>query len=192
MGKNKKTEKEGVIFEKNEEQENIQGQLDALLFASGEPVAISKLAQFLKIKKDECKEQLVGLASFYEESGRGISLVSSRDEVQMVSAPAFGKEVASFLNKELSEDISKSSLEVLAIVAYRSPISRAEVEYIRGVNCSFALRNLAMRGLVERKDNPSDSRAYLYEPSLDFLKSLGISKIEELDEYEKLSKKQSA
>jgi segregation and condensation protein B len=95
-----------------------------------------------------------------------------------------------FMNKEIGEALSPAVSEVLAVVAYRGPLTRAQIEYIRGVNCCFTLRNLAMRGLVERKENPDDSRSYLYEISFDFLNSLGIKKVQELPEYEELIKKQ--
>ena len=78
---------------------------------------------------------------------------------------------------------------MLAIVAYRGPISRAEIDYIRGVNCGFLLRNLSLRGLVDRKENPLDNRSFIYEASLDFLKSLGVGRLEELPDYAILKKR---
>jgi len=79
-------------------------------------------------------------------------------------------------------------LEVLSIVAYRGPISRMDVEAIRGVNCSFTLRSLLMRGLLERIDNPADNRSYLYKISFDFLKKMGVESVEKLPDFENLSK----
>jgi segregation and condensation protein B len=79
-------------------------------------------------------------------------------------------------------------LEVISIVAYRGPITRSEIEAIRGVNSSYTVRSLMLRGLMERIENPNDSRGYLYKISFDFLKKLGIDSVERLPEFETLSK----
>jgi segregation and condensation protein B len=130
------------------------------------------------------------LSNHYDNEKRGFKLLIKEDAVQLASSPIFSNLVAKFFNKELNEELSKAAKEVLAVIAYRGPISRTEIEYIRGVNCSFTLRNLTMRGLIERKENPSNIRSYLYEVSFDFLASLGISKVEELERYTELSQKE--
>jgi segregation and condensation protein B len=170
--------------------ENIAGKLEALMFAASEPVRISKLAKFLKITPAECLKELVSLSDYYDNEKRGFKLLIKEEAVQLASSPIFSNLVAKFFNKELNEELSKAAKEVLAVIAYRGPISRTEIEYIRGVNCSFTLRNLTMRGLIERKENPSNIRSYLYEVSFDFLASLGISKVEELERYTELSQKE--
>ena len=92
------------------------------------------------------------------------------------------------VKSEIQENLSKASLEVLSIVAYRGPVTRAEVEAIRGVNCSFTLRALLMRGLLGRIENPKDNRSYIYKISFDFLKKMGLERIEQLPDFETLSK----
>jgi segregation and condensation protein B len=87
----------------------------------------------------------------------------------------------------MQEGLSKAALEVLSIIAYKGPISRAEIESIRGVNCSFTLRSLMMKGLLERIDNPKDGRGYLYKISFEFMKKLGIENIDKLPDYQELS-----
>lgn len=161
-------------------------QIEALLFAAGESVNIEKLAKFLKVTQQECRDAIQHLSERYYQYQSGISIITKGDEIQMVSAKEHGHLIAAFFNKQLSEELSSAAAEVLAVVAYRGPITRAGIEQIRGVSCSFTLRNLGMRGLVERRENPSDSRSYLYEISFDFLKSMGISKREELPGYPKL------
>ena len=74
-------------------------------------------------------------------------------------------------------------METLAIVAYSGPVPRAEIDFIRGVNSSFTLRNLLISGLVEREINPKDRRTFIYKPSMDFLRFLGLGKLEDLPEY---------
>jgi segregation and condensation protein B len=171
--------------------ENVVGKLEALIFAAGEPVKISKLAKFLKVTPAECVKELTGLSDRYDNEKRGLKLIMKEDAVQLSSSPIFSGLIAKFFNKELNEELSKAAKEVLAVIAYRGPISRTEIEYIRGVNCSFTLRNLAMRGLIERKENPSNVRSYIYEVSFDFLASLGISRIEELEKYAELSRREA-
>ncbi len=165
----------------------MKPQIEAILFAAGEPVDVSKLAKFLEVDKEEVSTTVKELGSFYEQNGSGLQIVQKGSKIQLVSNKDQGELVAKFLNRKMHEPLSKAALEVLAVVAYRGPVTRAQIEHVRGVNCSFTLRNLAMRGLIERKDNPADSRSYIYKPSFDMLKSLGIKKIKELPDYELLS-----
>ncbi len=169
---------------------NIKGEIEAILFATGDSVEISKIAKFFKISKESVKKEIMNLENDYLSKKSGLIIVTKGNRVQLSSEPNFGEVVMKFMNKEVGEALSPATSEVLAVVAYRGPLTRAQIEYIRGVNCSFTLRNLAMRGLVERKENPDDSRSYLYEISFDFLNSLGIKKIQDLPEYEELTKKQ--
>jgi len=101
----------------------------------------------------------------------------------LVSAPENSKYLERLITDDLQEDLTPASLEVLAIIAYKGPISRMEIEEIRGVNSSYTLRNLLIRGLIERRGHPQDSRAYVYEVSFNFLRKLGLKSIEELPEY---------
>jgi len=92
--------------------------------------------------------------------------------------------ITKMIKSDFEEELSPASLETLAIVAYRGPIGRIAVENLRGVNCSFILQNLAIRGLIERKNNPQDGRAYIYSVSFDFLRHIGANRIEDLPSYE--------
>lgn len=166
--------------------------IEAILFAAGDPVDKKKLANFLKIKKGDVEELLQELIVFYEKQKSGLSIAQTEKAVQLVSAPKQGKTVMDFLKKELCEPLSSVALEVLAIIAYRGPITRSEIEEIRGANSSFILRNLAIRGLIERKENPLNNRSYIYEVSLDLIKSLGLKKITMLPNFEELSQRKTA
>jgi len=104
------------------------------------------------------------------------------------TAPEATKICEDISKEEFNKDIGRAGLEILATVIYRSPISRADIDYIRGVNSSFSLRNLLVRGLVERKTNPKDGRSYLYSPSFRFLQFLGVTDVKKLPEYENFSK----
>ncbi len=167
---------------------NLKAAIESILFVEGEPFTVSRIAKITGRKAAEVLSTLRELAGEYRE--RGIRLVENGDEWQFATHPANKDIVEKLVTGELAEDLSRVSLEVLSIVAYKGPMSRAEIEYIRGVNSSFTLRNLLIRGLVSREENPSDRRAYLYRTSTDFLKYLGLSRPEELPQYEAFRKKE--
>lgn len=169
-------------------QKNIKPVLEAVLLTAGEPVEIGKLAKFLKVKKEQLEQEIDKIIKMYQDEESGLQIILFDGKIQLVSKPELADDIAKFLNLSLNEPISGSLLEVLAIVAYRGPITRAGVQEIRGTDCSFQLRALAMRGLVGKKENPDGSRAYLYQASDDFLKSLGMDKIEKLPDFTKLQK----
>lgn len=164
--------------------EEIQSKIEAILFASGEPVEIGKIATFFKLKKEDIKQKIDDIVETYKKESRGLQIIQKENTIQLVSSATYGEIVASFLNRKTHEPLSQVALEVLAVVAYRGPITRAQIEHVRGVNCSFTLRNLAIRGIVDRKDNPADNRSYIYEISHEFLKNCGISSVSDLPEFE--------
>ena len=105
------------------------------------------------------------------------------DEVALRTAPEAGGLIETLAKEELTKDLGKAGLETLSIVLYQGPISRREIDYVRGVNSNFILRNLLVRGLVEKVENPRDQRSFLYRPTFDLLSFIGISKIDELPQY---------
>jgi segregation and condensation protein B len=169
------------------DQNKLKSIIESVLFISGEPVKISRIAKIAGVEKPEVENALMVLAGEYAQ-GRGMIIVQKEDEAQMATAPENAQIISALVKSEIQEGLSRASLEVLAIVAYRGPMSRLDVEAVRGVNCSFTLRTLLMRGLVERIDNPNDSRSYLYKISFDFLKKLGLESVNQLPDFESLSK----
>ena len=167
----------------------LKSQIESLLFISGKPVKYKKLATILESKVKEIKEVIKELDNEYKEGGRGIGLVIKRDGVQLVSAPENAGFVQKLVTQELQGELSKAALETLTIILYRGPITRAEMEMIRGVNCIYILRNLLLRGLVNKKESKQDARVSEYEVSFDFLKHLGVSKVKDLPNYENLKEK---
>ncbi len=170
---------------------NTESILESLIFISGEPVSFKKLEKIIGEDKEKLKLVAGVLAKKYEDEKRGLRILIKDGRVQMVTSKENSKYLDLFLQSDLQDNLSQAALETLAIVAYRSPISRAGVEEIRGVNCSFTLRQLLIRGLVERISNPHDARAYLYRVSFDFLKRLGVKEIQELPDFQELNKKES-
>lgn len=163
---------------------NLAGEIEAILFFKNESVKKKWLETTLKKNKDEVENALTELKMTL--SGRGIVLIELDDCVALRSAPAHSEILSELRKEELSKDLGKAGLETLSIVLYHSPVTRAEIDYIRGVNSTFIIRNLLVRGLVERTSNPKDARSFLYRPTLSLLSFLGIPSVNELPEYEKV------
>jgi len=161
--------------------------LEALLFLYGEPMSYKKIAKTLGISESEVEAAINAFSSELATEHRGLLLVIDQSKVQLVTKPEFGKLLEDIIKEEVNETLTSAALETLAIIAYSGPISRAEIEYIRGVNSTFMLRNLLIRGLVERQPDPKRSNVYLYRASLELLKFIGISKTEDLPEYQKFN-----
>jgi len=175
------------------EELSLDNQIEAILFWKGEPQSIKKLAASLGKKEEEIKAGLEVLKEKIKD--RGVELIfkparqghsGGDDEVMLGTASKLSHIIERLTKEELVRDLGKAGLETISIIAYKGPISRAEIDYIRGVQSAFILRNLQIRGLVERIDNEKDHRSFLYRPTFELLQFLGVSKIEDLPEYEKV------
>lgn len=160
---------------------DLPQKLEAILFWKAEPVSTKKLAQLLSIDAAAVQSGLSALESRLQ--GRGITLVRTDEEVMLGTAKELSPLIEELTKDELTRDLGKAGLETLSIVLYQGPISRANIDHVRGVNSQFVLRTLLIRGLVERVDNPDDQRSFLYKPTIQLLAHLGVSKIEDLPEY---------
>lgn len=165
---------------------NLESKIEAILFWKGEPMSRKKLAEILKMEETEINEGVEKLKENLKE--RGIVLLETEKEITLGTAPEFSSLIENLQKEELNKDLSKASLETLSIVLYKNGVSRAEIDYIRGVNSSFTLRALSIRGLVEKITDPKDSRRYIYRPSFELLSFLGLKSIEELPDYAEVSK----
>ena len=165
--------------------ENLANKIEALLFLKGEPISHGALMRFFKADAVAVNTALSELEE--KLSGHSLTLLHKEGEVALGTRPEFGPMFEAIRKEELGKELSKASLETLAIVLYRGGVSRAEIDFIRGVNSSFILRNLSIRGLVEKKPHPEDSRKNIYTPSFETLSYLGVSGVEKLPEYEKLN-----
>lgn len=159
----------------------LDAQIEALLFWKAEPISAKRLVQILKKDPKEIEQALLKLEQ--RLAGRGLCLVYKEDAVTLATSPENAEMIEALTKEELIKDLGKAGLETLSIVIYRGPVSRSEIDYIRGVNSNFILRNLLVRGLVERVTKPGDERSYLYKPTFDLLAHLGVKKVEDLPEY---------
>lgn len=164
---------------------NLKAQLESLLFVSIKPLALKELAAALNLKTKEVEDALDALAADYQKSGSGLTLIKNNHQYQLTTSSEQAALVKDFLKSEASGELSQPSLEALTIIAYRGPISKLELEKIRGVNCSLIIRNLLIRGLIEEKFEKNKQENY-YTVSLDFVRFLGLGEISQLPDYPKL------
>ncbi len=168
----------------------LNSQIESLLLVSGRALSLSELAKILKSDKKLIKDSLNYLKNNYKENKRGFNIVENNNKFQLTSSAENSELIADFLKEDISGELTQASLEALTIIAYRQPITKEEIEKIRGVNCSLIIRNLLMRGLIEENFDKS-KQVSNYNVSLDFIRYLGISNVEELPDYEKLSKQEN-
>jgi segregation and condensation protein B len=162
----------------------LESKIEGLLFYKGEDIQIKKIAELLKVNTEEVDEALKKLE--ISLSGRGLVLVRKDDSVVLGITSELSSLIESIRKDEITKELTKSSLETLSIVLYKNGVSRSEVDYIRGVNSSFILRNLLVRGLIEKITDPKDSRRLLYRPTFDALSFMGITSIEQLPNYDQV------
>lgn len=167
--------------------EDISKKIEAVLFFKGEPVSKSGLARLLGIKPEELGS---GLEHFKESlSERGVKLLENGDLISLGTAPEVSDVMEKLSKEEIEKDLSKASVETLSIILYQGPIGRNDIDFIRGVNSGFILRNLLIRGLIDRSVHPHDKRTFLYTPSTELLSHLGITAVEELPEFMEVREK---
>lgn len=163
-----------------------KSELESLLLAAARPLSVKKLVEFLAIDEQEVLLAASELNQDYKEREAGCQLLINNHQIQLVTGSANSELVKRFLKDEETGELSKPSLETLTIIAYRQPITKAELEQIRGVNCSLILRNLLIRGLIEASEDKIKLTT-VYGVTLDFLKFLGLSTVSQLPDYEQLN-----
>ena len=169
---------------------SLKSKIESLLFITNQPFKIKKLADLIKVEKKAVEEAVAELIAEYNIDAKGVSIQQINDEVQMVTAADNAKLIKDFIKEETTGELTRAALETLTIVAYRGPVTRAEIEQIRGVNCAIILRNLLMRGLVESKEDKKKMQVS-YDITFDFLKFLGINEAKDLPDYQKLNSSES-
>lgn len=159
--------------------------IESMLFVASRPVHIRELALALAVPVGLVAQTIEKLTEEYAE--RGIKISQRGDHYQMISAASSATIVGRFLNEELSRDLSKPALEVLAIVFYKRSVTRAEVEEIRGVSSDSMLRQLAMRGLIaEVGRKETAGRPILYGTTMDLLHFFGVEREAQIPQLSEL------
>jgi segregation and condensation protein B len=167
---------------------SLLSQIESILFVSHQPLSLAQLKKLTDGKKGEIEDALSSLKKKYEsQTDAGIIFMVSGDKYQLVTHADNSKIVKEFLKSDVTGELTDPALETLTIISYRGPITKPELEQIRGVNCGLILRNLLIRGLIERnQDKKMD--LIRYQVTHEFIKFLGVASIADLPDYEKLSK----
>lgn len=164
---------------------SLKSKIESILFIAAKPVRIRELSKLLNTDDKEIKQGGDQLVEEYKNSQSGIKIIKNGQKYQMVSSPENVKQVQAFIKEEITGELTKPSLEALTIIAYRGPVSKIDLDRIRGVNCALILRNLLLRGLIEVKFDKKKAENY-YNITFDFIRFLGVNDIKELPDYEKL------
>jgi segregation and condensation protein B len=157
----------------------LEARVEALLYVSPSPVTVGHLANALRVSNRRVEQALEKLTASYQK--RGIRLQFHHSEVQLTTAPELSSDIERFLDLERVTRLTRAALEVLAIIAYQQPVTRPQIDSIRGVNSDSVLRTLLRHGLIEdvgRSDGPG--RPILYTTTAEFLQYFGLSTLQEL------------
>lgn len=164
----------------------LDAKIEALLFYKGEPVSFKSLARTFEVSEEEVRSATLKLKESL--SGRGLTLVMNEQDIMLGTTPELSSFFEEMRKEELTKELSRASLETLSVILYKDSVTRSDIDHIRGVNSSFILRNLQIRGLIDKKQGEKDSRVSVYSPSLELLSHLGVSGIFELPDYESVRK----
>lgn len=169
---------------------DLAAKIEAILFSEGGTLPRKKLAQVLGESEEAINVAIIELKQ--RKEGSALSIIETEREVTLAVSSDSSPVVQAAFERELGREVGDAGLEVLAIILYRGPSTRAEIDYIRGVNTSSTVRLLTARGLIERALNPKDSREYLYRPTVELLSHLGARDTTELPEYGKITSELAA
>ena len=164
---------------------NIHAKIEAALFMTNSPISVAKLANIIAEEEPVINNAILFLKEKYNSPSSGIHIIEHEGGIQLATKPDSAHIVAQLVKTETHENLTPATLETLSFIAYLGPISKSLLEYIRGVNSSFTLRNLMIRGLIERIPHPQKSNTYLYRPTSDLIRHLGIKSKEELPDFAK-------
>jgi len=163
------------------EKDSLEKLIESVLFFKGGALSAAELAKAANASAEEIQTALDGLQKSLE--GRGIRLVREGNMAALATAPEAKELVERIRKEELEGQLGKAGLEALAVVIFRGPLTKSDIDYIRGVNCASILRSLMIRGLIERVENPDDKRSFLYRATPDLPAYLGVETVEALPGY---------
>lgn len=174
------TPDEQVAFDINDFPGGARGAIEAVLMVVDEPVSEMSLASALELPVDDVVEHLRALAADYDQDNRGFTIRSVAGGWRVYSRPEYAPVVEKFLIDGQRSKLTQASLETLAVIAYRQPISRARIGAVRGVNVDGVVRTLHNRGLIEEMGTEAESGATLYRTTSFFLQRLGLGSLDDL------------
>ena len=161
----------------------LQAAVEAILFASGEPIELERIAEALDIDPDVCEQIILNLSAKLDETNSGICVLKLDNMYQLSSRTEYAEIIRDVLELRKNTPLSTAAFEVLAVIAYNQPVTKSFVEQIRGVDCSGVISTLCQKKLIEEKgrlDLPG--RPLVYGTTPDFLRCFSISSLDELPE----------
>ena len=162
---------------------NIKNAVEAILFASGDSVTVSRMATALELSEKEIKKHIEALVKEYEERNGGITIVRLDDAYQMVSREEYAPQIRTVMDLRRNTPLSQAAMEVLAVIAYNQPVTKAFIEQVRGVDCSGVIGSLTAKDLIEEKGRLElPGRPLIYGTTENFLRCFSISDLSELPE----------
>lgn len=166
----------------------MQSAAEAVLFAAGEPLEIEKLAEALEIDVENAQSLVTTLADAYDERESGLQVVKMGDKYQICTRKEYSEQIRNVLELKRNAPLSSAAFEVLAVIAYNQPITKAYIEQVRGVDCSGVISTLCQKGLIEevgRLELPG--RPLIYGTTAEFLKCFCISSLDDLPDVPELN-----
>lgn len=161
----------------------LQAAVEAILFAAGEPLEIDRIVEALEVEKDLVIEALVELKSVLDETCSGICLVKMDELYQLCTRQEYAQQVRAVLEIKKNAPLSNAAFEVLAVIAYNQPVTKAFIEQVRGVDCSGVIQTLILKGLVEERGRLElPGRPLIYGTTPEFLKCFCVNNLSELPE----------
>ena len=161
--------------------DNIKYAIEGILFAAGEPVKAAKLAVVLDTDTDTVRNAVEELKAEYERDCRGFNIIDILEGYQICSRPEYYSYIQEILGEQRNQPLSNAAMEALAIIAYKQPITRGQVEHIRGVNSDGCINRLYERGLIEEKGRlDAPGRPILYVTTQNFLRCFGLTNPQDL------------
>lgn len=160
---------------------NLQGRIEAILYVAGEPVPVRELARALNLETDELNHELDRIRDAYDFEQRGFVIKRFGNQVQLGTRAMYAQDVIRLLQPVQQQSLSQAAMETLAVIAYKQPVTRAEIEAVRGVKCDYSLQSLTVKGLITevgRKD--TIGRPILYGTTDMFLSHFGIRDLNDL------------
>ena len=170
--------------QENRSEQVLRHKIECMLFVAGDPVAIAELARVLDLPTPKTRTLLSEMEYSYRVEGRGVQLLVTHDTAQLVSNRDYIEEVKQLVNPDETKNVSQSLFETLAVIAYRQPVTRADVERVRGVRCDYAVTQLQKLGLiveVGRKDVVGHPT--LFGTTDKFLRQFGIHAVDEMPNF---------
>lgn len=160
---------------------NFKCAIEAILFASGDSVSVERIATALELTKKEAEKLLDELMAEYKAAQRGITIIKLDNAYQMVSVKEYAKEIRTVMDLRRNTPLSQAALEVLAVIAYNQPVTKAFVEQVRGVDCSGVIGSLTTKDLIEEKGRLElPGRPLIYGTTENFLRCFSLSSIDDL------------